>query len=224
MPLSQVRGPLARVAVVALAVLLLTNAPAAAVDAPYRVCLDPGHGGSDPGAVAGGLVERDLNLDIAQRVSALLGSTAGSRAFSVTLTRDNNSTTLGNSARAQICNAANAQLVLSIHLNASTDTTVDYVWFFYGKPQKDKALAATMDANYRITNTDANGTCCLVHKPITNFANGTLLKSKAPAALAEGLFMSNTQERALLAATDASSRRQQIADQLVAGIKVFAGP
>ena len=217
MPTSHVPGQLARVAVVALAVLLLINAPAAAVDTRYRACLDPGHGGTDPGATAGALVEKELNLDIAQRVRALLGTTA----YNLTLTREDNNTTLGNSARAQICNAAGAQLVLSIHLNASTDTTVDYAWFFYGKPQKDKAFAATMDANYNIQN--AGGTAPLRHNTITNFANGTLLKSTAPAALAEGLFMSNTQERALLAATDASSRRQQIAEQLVAGIKVFAG-
>ena len=208
---------LRRAAIVALALALLISVPAAAADGRYRACLDPGHGGTDPGAVRGTLVEKELNLDIALRVRALLDSTV----YNVTLTRSDNNTTLGNSARAQICNASNAQLVLSIHLNASTDATVDYAWFFYGKPQKDKAFAATMDANYRILNT--SGTDFLAHKVITNFANGTLLKSNAPAALAEGLFMSNTNERTLLAATDASSRRQQIAEQLVAGIKVFAG-
>ena len=215
---SDIRTRLGRGAVAALALLLVMSGPVAGADTRYRACLDPGHGGTDPGATAGTLVEKELNLDIAQRVSALLGSTL----YNVTLTRNDNNTTLGNSARAQICNAANAQLVLSIHLNASTDTTVDYVWFFYGKPQKDKAFTATMDTNYAITN--ASGTCCLTHKAITNFANGTLLKSKAPASLAEGLFMSNAEERALLAATDPSSRRQQIAEQLAKGIRAFAGP
>ena len=208
---------LRRAAIVALAVALLISVPAAAADSRYRACLDPGHGGTDPGAVRGALVEKELNLDLALRVRALLDPTL----YNVTLTRSDNNTTLGNSARAQICNASSAQLVLSIHLNASTDPTVDYAWFFYGKPQKDKAFAATMDANYKILNT--SGTGLLIHKAITNFANGTLLKSNAPAALAEGLFMSNTNERTLLAATDASSRRQQIAEQLAAGIKVFAG-
>jgi N-acetylmuramoyl-L-alanine amidase len=204
-------------AVVTLAVLLVMSVPSAAADNRYRACLDPGHGGTDPGATAGALVEKELNLDIAQRVSALLDATL----YNITLTRNDNDTTLGNSARAAICNAASAQLVLSIHLNASADTTVDYVWFFYGKPQKDKAFTATMDANYRIL--DANGNCCLIHKAITNFANGTLLRSNAPASLAEGLFMSNTKERTLLAATDTSSRRQQMAAQLVKGIRAFAG-
>jgi N-acetylmuramoyl-L-alanine amidase len=204
-------------AVVTLAVLLVMSVPSAAADNRYRACLDPGHGGTEPGATAGALVEKELNLDIAQRVSALLDATL----YNITLTRNDNDTTLGNSARAAICNAASAQLVLSIHLNASADTTVDYVWFFYGKPQKDKAFTATMDANYRIL--DANGNCCLIHKAITNFANGTLLRSNAPASLAEGLFMSNTKERTLLAATDTSSRRQQMAAQLVKGIRAFAG-
>jgi N-acetylmuramoyl-L-alanine amidase len=204
-------------AVVALATLLFIAVPAAgATDQPYRVCLDPGHGGTDSGAVAGTLLEKELNLDIAERVRALLDPNL----YNVTLTRNDNETSLGNSARAQICNAAAAQLVLSIHLNASTDPTVDYAWFFYGKPQKDKAFAATMDANYKIS--DASGTTTLRHKAITNFANGTLLKSNAPAALAEGLFMTNTQERELLGSAD-GARRQDIATNLVAGIKVFAG-
>jgi N-acetylmuramoyl-L-alanine amidase len=218
MRLADVRRELMRGTIVALALALVISVPAAAaIDSRYRACLDPGHGGTDPGATAGTLLEKEVNLDIAQRVRAQLDPTA----YNVTFTRNDNNTTLGNSARAQICNAAAAQLVLSIHLNASTDTTVDYVWFFYGKPQKDKAFTATMDANYRIP--DASGNCCLIHKAITNFANGTLLKSNAPASLAEGLFMSNSQERALLAATDAPSRRQQIADQLAAGIRAFAG-
>lgn len=192
-----------------------------AADTRYRVCLDPGHGGSAPGAVYGGLEEKHLNLDIARRVEAALGSTL----YVTQLTRTGD-TALGNSERAAICNAFGAQVVLSIHLNASSDPTVDYVWFFYGKPQKDKAFAATMDREYAISRPDGNG--LLTHKAITNFANGTLLKSRAPAALAEGLFMSNADEVLLLAddSTDPTAppnRRQQIANELVKGLRAWAG-
>ena len=62
-----------------------------------RVCLDPGHGGSDPGAVRGALVEKTLTLDIAQRLQALLAP-----GYEVKLTRADDATTLGNSARAAI--------------------------------------------------------------------------------------------------------------------------
>src|SRR5881396_2763534 len=38
------------------------------------VVLDPGHGGQDSGAICGGVLEKDLTLDIAQRVDRLLQS------------------------------------------------------------------------------------------------------------------------------------------------------
>lgn len=206
-----------RLVVIALAAVLLQGtSPALATDGRYHVCLDPGHGGTDSGAVRGSLIEKELDLDIAQRLAAALDATQ----YNVLLTRTDNATTLGNSARAEICNAFGARVVLSIHLNASSDPSVDYAWFFYGKPTKDKAFTATMDTNYQLLNAD--GTAPLPHKAITNFANGTLLKSKAPAALAECLFMSNTQEQVLLAATDTTSRRQQIADELAKGLRAWA--
>lgn len=183
----------------------------------YRVCLDPGHGGSDPGAINGTLVEKELNLDVAQRVEASLVATG---LYEVTLTRTDNATTLGNSDRAAICNAFGAQAVVSIHFNSSTDPSADYAWVFYGKRVKDLAFAQTMDASYVISTADGTGT--LPHKAITNFANGTLLKSDAPAVLVETLFISNTAEAQLLAASD-GVRRQQVADALTAGIRAFAG-
>jgi len=38
------------------------------------VVLDPGHGGQDSGAMCGGIMEKDLTLDIARRVDRLLDS------------------------------------------------------------------------------------------------------------------------------------------------------
>ena len=50
------------------------------------IILDPGHGGSDPGAVgARGLKEKDVNLDIAKRVYRLLKENTGAQVY---LTRD----------------------------------------------------------------------------------------------------------------------------------------
>lgn len=202
---------------IALVVLLGLSESHASAATPYRVCLDPGHGGTDPGAVNGTLVEKELNLDVAQRVAAALVNTG---LYDVTLTRQDNATTLGNSDRAAICNAFGAQAVVSIHFNSSTDTTADYAWVFYGKRNKDLAFARAMDSAYVISTADGTGT--LAHKAITNFANGTLLKSDAPAVLVETLFMSNTTEAQLLAASD-GARTQQVADGLTAGIRAFAG-
>lgn len=42
-----------------------------------KICLDPGHGGSDPGAVGNGLYEKNINLDITNRTAPLIVADAG---------------------------------------------------------------------------------------------------------------------------------------------------
>jgi len=200
--------------VTALLLLGISAAPASAA-AARRVCLDPGHGGSDPGAVYAGLNEKDLNLDIAKRLEQLLIASE----YAVTLTRAGD-VRLGNSERAAICNAAGAGVVLSLHLNATSDPAIDYARAFYGKRIKDLEFARTVDANYRISvpggTCQAGGSGCLPHASVTNFANGTLLKSTAPAALVEALFLSNPAEQNLLRdeGQSGTTRRDQIATEL----------
>lgn len=196
-----------------LAVLLVSSALASGANATShltgrRVCLDPGHGGSDPGAVYAGMREADLNLDIAKRLAALLSADGAI----VNLTRTGD-TSLGNSQRAAICNAAAAEIEMSIHLNASTNPNLDYFQAFYGKPRKDKQLASTIDANYQLQNTSQTG--ALAHAPVTNFANGTLLKTTMPAVLVEAVFLSNAGEQSLLAA---GTRQGEIAAELYKGV------
>src|SRR6188472_3971369 len=46
-----------------------------AVCKPFAVViLDPGHGGQDSGAMCGGVLEKDLTLDVARRIDRLLDS------------------------------------------------------------------------------------------------------------------------------------------------------
>ena len=79
------------------------------------VVLDPGHGGSDPGASSRrGLVEPRIALDIAKRVRAkLIGE-----GFRVYLTRDVDRF-IDLEARPQLAAARHADLFISIHLNAA---------------------------------------------------------------------------------------------------------
>jgi N-acetylmuramoyl-L-alanine amidase len=93
------------------------------------VVLDPGHGGIDPGAVsASGLREKDLTLQIAQKVETLLVT---SGAVVINLRRDDadlagDDQTLSASerkrldlrARVETANAYEADCYISIHLNA----------------------------------------------------------------------------------------------------------
>lgn len=80
-----------------------------------RVVLDPGHGGTEEGARGpAGLKEKDLTLDVARRLMALLQSDG----FDVYLTRDSD-VTVPLDMRAGLANHRKAELFLSIHANAS---------------------------------------------------------------------------------------------------------
>ena len=90
-------------------------APAAVSAAPKPVVvLDPGHGGSDRGVKAGGLVEADYTLDLANKVSDTLKK-AG---YDVRLTRDSD-VDMTPASRTAIANAANAAAFVSLHVNDS---------------------------------------------------------------------------------------------------------
>lgn len=98
-----------------LLVLTLVTAPLPVV------ALDAGHGGTQTGALGiCGMVEKDLTLTLAQQVAAIL--TQSKRARPV-LTRSRDAT-VGLTERSQLANAAGATLFLSIHGNASPNTTV----------------------------------------------------------------------------------------------------
>ena len=77
------------------------------------IFLDPGHGGSDSGAVSGGVREKDLTLSVYNKVSSKL-ATLG---YTV-LTSRNVDKDVDLVDRADQANKANADMLLSIHFNA----------------------------------------------------------------------------------------------------------
>jgi N-acetylmuramoyl-L-alanine amidase len=80
-----------------------------------RIVIDPGHGGSDPGASANGVTEAALVLDVALRLEKLLLDQPG---FEVVLTRRTNAS-VPLERRTAVANTESADLFLSIHANSS---------------------------------------------------------------------------------------------------------
>lgn len=78
-----------------------------------RVVLDAGHGGSDPGATAAQLMEKEITLDIGRRLQALLERDG----FDVVVTRDTDRT-VALRDRAFLANDSKSDIFLSIHVNA----------------------------------------------------------------------------------------------------------
>jgi len=80
------------------------------------ICIDPGHGGGDLGAVGkSGALEKNLTLTVAKKLKRLLESRLGVR---IIMTRDGDEEVSLNS-RASIANNQQAQLFVSIHMNSS---------------------------------------------------------------------------------------------------------
>ncbi len=79
-----------------------------------KIVIDPGHGGKDPGAVAFGLKEKDIVLEIAKKLAPILEEQTGAE---VILTRDSD-IFIPLEERTAIANANEADLFISIHINA----------------------------------------------------------------------------------------------------------
>ena len=84
------------------------------------VCIDPGHGGHDPGCVNGKTTEKFVALDISKRLSAKL--TAAFPGMTVVMTRTTDKY-IGLGKRSQIANDAKADLFVSIHINSVNNRT-----------------------------------------------------------------------------------------------------
>lgn len=83
------------------------------------IVIDPGHGGKDPGAIGPtGLKEKDVVLDVALKVRELLKSDPQ---YDIVLTRDQD-IFIPLNKRTEIANKINADLFISIHANASTNS------------------------------------------------------------------------------------------------------
>jgi len=104
-------------AALAAAILLtgLVSGPVRGAEAV--VAIDPGHGGIDPGASAGGLVEKEIVLDFARQLAGLIDGTPGLRAY---LVRDDDSF-LTLRERIRRARAAGANLIISLHADKTEE-------------------------------------------------------------------------------------------------------
>ncbi len=94
------------------------------------VVLDPGHGGADSGAMAGNILEKDLTLDIAQRVDRLLSA----QGVATLMTR------MGDSYvalvdRAAMANRAEDAILVSIHFNDGSRAIASGVETYFAAQQ-----------------------------------------------------------------------------------------
>jgi len=106
--------------------------------AQFTIVLDPGHGGTDSGAVSAGRREKDDCLRLALAVQRIL-QVQGQR---VIMTRSTD-VAVSLTARSAVSNQNNANIFVSIHRNSSTSTTANGVenYVFTSAPTVDLIYA-----------------------------------------------------------------------------------
>ena len=104
-----------------------------------KILLDPGHGGSDPGAIANGLQEKDVNLI----VSNYLGELLKNAGYDVSYTRTTD-VFVSLIRRSQMAAEKNANLLISLHLNAGGGHGVET---YHSITDQNPTLAKTITDN-----------------------------------------------------------------------------
>ena len=179
----------------------------------FKLAVDPGHGGRDPGAVAGGLQEKDITLDIAKRLGAELTGQA-----SILLTRTEDAE-LGPTEKSDLwgrCHKANswgADFFLSIHCNAFTDPAAHGVetWVVQGAYPSTRQTASIIQQKLSALGFADRGV-----KEDGNEPKYILRQTTMSAALVETGFLTNPEDRAKLAQPEF---RQRIAEALADAIR-----
>lgn len=154
------------------------------------ICIDPGHGGEDPGKTVPdeAIEEKKLNLTTAIMLKDHL-QTLGYR---VMMTRDDD-TFVPLKTRAEMANRAGASYFVSIHYNAAPNPNAQgvevHIFPIEGTESTERRALATNVLNEVLHHTQANSRGVKE----SNFA--VLRHSDMPAILVEGGFLTNSQEK-----------------------------
>lgn len=162
-----------------------------------KITIDPGHGGSDPGAIGkNGTTEKESNLKIAMKLRDYLSE----KGAIVSMTRTSDVDVYGVSAtdaqelqaRVDVAENNAADLFVSLHCNASTNRDVSgMTTYYYPKTNYDKVIAKAVQdrliKNFGLDDLGIRQASFYVNK-----------RSSMPSVLVEMAFLSNVKEEKLL--------------------------
>ncbi|MBU8589483.1 N-acetylmuramoyl-L-alanine amidase [Priestia megaterium] len=150
----------------------------------YKIVLDPGHGGEDPGAISleNGLREKDITLKIALYAKEFLLKNS---LASVKLTREND-VFIKLRERSKIAKRFKADFFVSIHVNAGGGTGFEsYIYL----ETKDLTLAFQQSLHNEIINTLHHQHESIPNRGLKRANYAVLRETSMPAVLTENLFI-----------------------------------
>ncbi len=191
------------------------------------VVLDPGHGGQDSGAMCGGVLEKDLTLDVAHRVDRLLEA----EGIATAMTRLGD-TYVSLADRAAFANRVSDCIFISIHFNEDNRPVSSGVETYYAAHQMTPGsfvtpwLPSLLRALPESPNVESQSLAGFIQEALVarTQALDRGIKAKqffvienvtSPAVLIEGGFLTNKEDISRLASED---YREQIAAAVSDGI------
>lgn len=181
------------------------------------VMIDPGHGGKECGAQAGGISEKVINLQLAQQLAAALEK----HGAHVIMTRSTDEQ-VGLSARPKMAIDASADFFISLHCNSNVkpDSVSGIETYYHQQLPSPKLLAhAIHDGVCKTT-----GMCDrkvrsdrILYQSGLGVLRG-LANSDIPAILLECGYLNHSSDRAKL---KESNYRAKVADGIVAGLRAY---
>ncbi len=173
----------------------------------YKVVLDPGHGGSDTGAIREGINEKDINLPVAKIVRDILVK----QKVDVSMTMETDKT-VSLSQRVDFANEINPDIYVSIHSNSSLNDAIiglETHWYHSESQDLAKKVHAVLASDKNLKKWDSKD------RGLFKSQFYVINHTKMPAILVEIGFMSNTTE---LQAINSKKRQQEIAEAIAQGI------
>ena len=155
-----------------------------------KIFIDPGHGGTDPGAVGYGLLEKEVVLKIAKKMRNLLSRYDN---VVVELSRDDDRY-LSLSQRAEMANDWGADIFISIHINsAANKSAAGFETFIY-----NGSVSQPTVANQNVIHAEIARSIGLKDRGKKRANYAVLRETKMPAILTENGFISNANDAAKL--------------------------
>ncbi|MEU6076238.1 N-acetylmuramoyl-L-alanine amidase [Micromonospora sp. NPDC047074] len=159
-----------------------------------KVYIDPGHGGTDPGAVGNGLQEKALTLDISLQLRSIL---LANWAVDVRMSRTTD-ITRSLAYRTDDANAWGANLLVSVHINSGGGTGFES----YRYPTADSATVNLHNAVHSRVISGMRSVSGVTDRGLKSANFHMLRESAMPAVLTENLFIDSVADSALLKRAD----------------------
>jgi len=176
----------------------------------HIVCIDPAHGGADPGAIGPtGLWEKDVTLKITQQAMKLLGE----HGAIVLLTRGSDKD-VSLQERANFANNGKVDVFVSIHCNAANNPTARGLEAFYFRQSGAGERLANAILDKLVLETG------LENRGVKEASFAVLRLTDMPAVLVECGFLTNPTEETLL---KSEPFQKKCAKAIADGIESFLG-